>query len=125
MNKIFILILLLFSCLLFSDITTIDLNEIEKQAEKALLEKDFNQASRLFLQYLQYDIRNGRIAYNLACSFALAGNDSLAVKYLKHAFKNGFDNLDHLKSDPDFDKIRTRPNFLDLMTELNRKSHLP
>ena len=46
---------------------------------------------------------NPNAAYNLACSYALAGLGHKAVEWLGEAVQAGFDDRRHLLRDPDFD----------------------
>ncbi len=49
--------------------------------------------------------------YNLACYWALAGNVTNAVANLEKAFDLNPDYRDYVQNEPDFDKIRTDPEF--------------
>jgi predicted esterase len=60
---------------------------------------------------LEHDVTNSNDIYNLACCYGLLKRDSLAALYLKRAFRAGFDDIGHVKVDPDFDSVRTRPAF--------------
>lgn len=53
--------------------------------------------------------------YNLACSFARAGRSDDAIDALSRAILLGYDDLDHMESDPDLESIRKHPDFLALL----------
>ena len=53
--------------------------------------------------------------YNLACSYALLSENKDAVRQLCKAVELGYDDLEHLKHDPDLDNIRGVPEYLHIM----------
>ena len=53
--------------------------------------------------------------YNLACSLALVGHGDEAIAALCAAISLGYDDLDHMESDPDLDSLRERPDFRALL----------
>lgn len=55
--------------------------------------------------------------YNLAAAYALDQNKNNAIKNLKLAVKNGFDDLEYLKGDESFKFIRKTPEFQKLVNE--------
>ena len=55
--------------------------------------------------------------YNLACSLARAGCADEAIDALSRAILLGYDDLDHMESDPDLESLRTHPDFLALLGE--------
>lgn len=55
--------------------------------------------------------------YNLACSLARAGRSDEAIDALSRAILLGYDDLDHMESDPDLESIRQHPDFLALLGE--------
>jgi tetratricopeptide (TPR) repeat protein len=55
--------------------------------------------------------------YNLACSLARAGRADEAIDALSRAILLGYDDLDHMESDPDLESLRTHPDFLALFGE--------
>lgn len=55
--------------------------------------------------------------YNLACSLARAGRADEAIDALSRAILLGYDDLDHMESDPDLESIRQHPDFLALLGE--------
>jgi phospholipase/carboxylesterase len=87
------------------------LDSARSAANAAYQEARYNQAARLYLTALQYNITNASDIYNLACCYGLLKQDTLAALYLRRAFRAGFDDIGHVKRDPDFDSIRTRPAF--------------
>jgi len=94
------------------------LDSISRAANAAYQEARYNEAARLYLTALQHNITNASDIYNLACCYGLLKQDSLAALYLRRAFRAGFDDLGHVKRDPDFDSVRTRPVFAALVDSL-------
>jgi Zn-dependent protease len=61
--------------------------------------------------------RQGGDAYSAACSFARAGDRVQAHAWLRRAVTSGFDDLDHLLSDPDLSSIKDDPELRALVEE--------
>ena len=49
--------------------------------------------------------------YNLACSHSLLGEIDDAIMALDCAFELGYDNFDHMKTDPDLANLREDPRY--------------
>jgi Flp pilus assembly protein TadD len=56
--------------------------------------------------------------YNLACSFALLGRVAEALDALETAVALGYRDPDHMRSDPDLERLRAEPRFRKLLQEL-------
>lgn len=55
--------------------------------------------------------------YNLACSRARAGRADEAIDALSRAILLGYDDLEHMETDPDLESLRAHPDFLALLGE--------
>lgn len=55
--------------------------------------------------------------YNLACSLARAGLADEAIDALSRAILLGYDDLEHMESDPDLESLREHPDYLALLGE--------
>ena len=55
--------------------------------------------------------------YDAACIYALSGNSSEAVKWLKETAATGFPNYPLFARDPYLDRIRKAPEFVQFMSE--------
>jgi len=53
--------------------------------------------------------------FYMAKAFALNGQAEEAVRYLKRALEDGFRDQKRIEEDPDFDKIRQHPAYVELM----------
>lgn len=107
------------------DFTTINIDSLNAAATQAYYDGDYQKAADLYINYMQHDIKNGSVCYNLACCYGLLGNDSLATKYLRYAYENGFTDIKHIKSDPDFEKVKDSEIFYGLIKELGKNNHEP
>lgn len=70
------------------------------------VEANYNERSRLRYLY-----------YNLAAAYALDQNKNKAIKNLKLAIENGFDDLEYLKKDESFKSIRATDEFQKLVNK--------
>jgi len=55
--------------------------------------------------------------YNLACSLARAGHADEAIDALSRAILLGYDDLEHMETDPDLQSLREHPDFQALFGE--------
>jgi tetratricopeptide (TPR) repeat protein len=53
--------------------------------------------------------------YNLACSLARVGRSEDAIDSLSRAILLGYDDLDHMESDPDLESLHEHPDFQALL----------
>ncbi len=83
-----------------------NLNEYKKKAFESYQKQDFEEAAKNYLILLQHDISDDNSIYNLACCYGLLGKENLAAEFLEKAFKAGFDDINHIKKDTDFDKVK-------------------
>lgn len=74
-------------------------------------EGKFDQAARYYLAHLKFNPDDASSWYNLSCSFGLLGEAKEAARYLKIAYKKGFKDLQHIRTDKDFDKVKTAKTF--------------
>lgn len=58
------------------------------------------------------------VHYNLACSYALLGNQTAALEELGKAVELGYDDRDYLASDPDLKTLREHPRFRQILERL-------
>ncbi|MFQ5906518.1 MAG: hypothetical protein ACE5JA_08090 [bacterium] len=93
------------------DFLDIDLTAYQKKAYEAYNSTDYETAARYNLAFLRYNVRDANSIYNLACCYGLLGKASLAAKYLERAVRAGFGDIEHMRGDPDFDKVRGRRIF--------------
>ena len=95
------------------------LDSVSRAANAAYQAARYNEAARLYLSALEHDVTNSGDIYNLACCYGLLKQDTLAALYLRRAFRAGFEDIGHVKQDPDFDSVRTRPVFASVVDSLS------
>ena len=100
------------------DFLDIRLDDLQKQAFDAYNKADYKMAAEYYLTLLKYNIRDSVSIYNLACCYGLMGNANLAAKYLERAVKAGFIDMGQITQDPDFDKVKGKPAFDDVLKNL-------
>lgn len=61
------------------------------------------------------------IWYNLACSYSLLNRIDDAVQAMRHAIQLGYDDVGHLRSDPDLANFRRNPVYRELMEQLTQR----
>lgn len=96
--------------------------QLKKQATHAYHEQDYKRAVHFYEQALEQDREDEIVAYNLACSYALQGDAENAAIYVVLAFENGFRNMAHFHSDPDFNSVRDNNDFKKTVRIISRKT---
>jgi thiol-disulfide isomerase/thioredoxin len=109
---------------------------LQQKAESTLNSGNAKEGNALFLKSAEYAKRlraaypdlNGNeknmlagALYNEACAEALQGQVDKAVAALKDSVESGWNNMDHIDKDKDFDGIRKDPKFVALRKELSDK----
>jgi len=74
-------------------------------------EKSLSTARYLLLHILKFQPNDSNALYNLACVESLIGNVEGAIVQLKNAISAGFNDVQHIVEDPDFDNIRNTEGF--------------
>ncbi len=62
------------------------------------------------------------VAYNLACSFALTGQNDAALATLATALRLGYDDVRHMCEDPDLAAVRDFVDFRELLRKAKRRA---
>lgn len=96
----------------------VDYNEFQKSAKLAYDAQDYEKAAKYYLVCVKNDIHDSTSIYNLACCYGLLGAEDEAAFFLEKAVKSGFDDLNQIKNDPDFDKVRDSAPFKDVVGKL-------
>lgn len=61
-------------------------------------------------------------AYNIACNYALDEEKDKALEWLKKALDAGYDNFDHVESDPDLEPLREEKEYEEMLKEAKKKA---
>lgn len=91
------------------------LRTLDAQAWASYHEGDFSSALAAWAACLELDPANARIVYNAACCQARLGRPEKAVGLLEGAVMRGFIDFDRLRTDADFESVRTHPRYLALL----------
>lgn len=75
----------------------------------------YEEAAAAFRRAAELDYADGKSLYNAACSYALIGDGNRAIPALREALDRGWDDLDMIADDSDFDPIRSDPRFAALL----------
>jgi tetratricopeptide (TPR) repeat protein len=91
--------------------------EIAVSEYRAALILDPDILIRHSMQGTVVDARGGgaKLFFYLAKAFASLGRSDEAIRYLRRAFEEGFDNKELLSKDPDFQKISSNPAYVELI----------
>jgi tetratricopeptide (TPR) repeat protein len=87
-----------------------DEGDLTSRAFAAYHRGDYAVAAELFLRAAE-DRSDPKPLYNAACSYALLGESTIAIKLLAAAITLGFDDLEHLKSDSDLESLHDNPRW--------------
>lgn len=79
----------------------------------------YEEAIAAFKQSIAHGHRVASSKYNIACGYALLGDEQNAVMWLEDAIRSGWDDSDHLLEDSDFDPIRSGARFQQLVASLD------
>lgn len=101
--------------------------DLDLQAKSAFWLGNYKLAAELFQRLLRSGCKDCNNIYNLACCYGQLGNAEEAARYLMLSVERGFSNLEYIRNDPDFEKVRQSPKFqmtIDwLGKELSRKNN--
>lgn len=93
------------------DFLDIDLAPYLELGLGSVEEGEYALAARYFLAYLTRHSGSHAVIYSLACCYGLLGEPELASLYLRRAVAAGFYDLELVRTDPDFDRVRGHPAF--------------
>lgn len=80
---------------------------------------DYEEAARNYIAYLKAVPADANALYNLSCCYGLLGREDLAAQVLVHAYKAGFEDVEHIMKDPDFDPVRKGERFIAATDSIN------
>jgi tetratricopeptide (TPR) repeat protein len=79
--------------------------------------QDYEKAIEWYKKAIEVEGDFGDAFYNLACSYALVGKKSMALRYLKLAAMKDFTSVDQLEQDTDLVTLRDEPDFKALVEQ--------
>ena len=95
--------------------------KLEMTAKVYYWEKNYQKAVEFYKLLLKAGKSEFDDLYNLACCYGQLGNEKQAAKYLKLAVEDGFTDIDHIKTDPDFEKVKDSPKFIKALSDISNK----
>ncbi len=98
---------------------TPNLQELQSLANNSYQSGDYELAAKYYIAFLKYKPGDANALYNLACCYGLLGKSDFASQRLMQSFKAGFEDLEHIAKDTDFDKVRKSKDFAAAMDSLN------
>jgi len=82
-------------------------------------EKTLSHAKIILMNMVKSKPEDSIAWYNLACCESLLGNVGEAIETLRTAIATGYNNVEHMKKDVDFDNIRNTEEFQQLIQSLS------
>ena len=101
-----------------SDFLGTDTDEFMKAAGEAYNAGEWEKAAQYYLAVVKYNPGDGASVYNLACCYGLLGEAELAGIFVEKAYNAGFESVDHITWDPDFEKVRGETVFDDAVKNI-------
>ncbi|HUP46850.1 MAG TPA: M56 family metallopeptidase [Thermoanaerobaculia bacterium] len=84
----------------------------------------YEEAIEAFKQSIAHGHRVAASKYNIACGYALLGDEENAVVWMADAIASGWDDFDHILEDSDLDPIRASARFQQLLASFgDGKAH--
>jgi tetratricopeptide (TPR) repeat protein len=97
-----------------------DIEVMAKLAELYTKAGRLNEGLAIDLRLVAQDPTNPYYHYNLACSYSLLNSIEDSLDALELAFRLGYDDADHMNSDPDFDNIKETARFRSLLYRMQK-----
>lgn len=99
-----------------------DYSSYEEAGAAAYEDKRYEDAAAYYLGYLRGNVTDTNVLYNLACCYGLLGEADLAATYLKYSVAAGYDDVEWVKGDPDFDTVREAEVFRAVVADMEKKA---
>lgn len=99
-------------------------DDLIKKADSCYEAKNYKVSTNYFEKAIKSKPESKKNFYNAACAASLANDKKNSLKWLEIAINNGFDNLNHIKTDSDLDNVRKEKKFNKIITKLQKKTEL-
>lgn len=83
-----------------------DFQSISDTAYRAYILGDYETAAEHYLTFLQHNATDQTVLYNLACCYGLLGDEQLATEFLLRSLRAGFNDVNWISQDTDFDDVK-------------------
>ncbi|HQK98108.1 MAG TPA: hypothetical protein PLH61_08810, partial [Bacteroidia bacterium] len=95
-----------------------DYKSIVAAADQFYSDSNYVESAIKYQAAFKIEAKNPGDLYNGSCSAALAGKKDLAFEWLNLAFKNGWMNIKHLKTDTDLTSLHESKQWDELLKEM-------
>jgi hypothetical protein len=92
--------------------------DLIKKADSCYEAKNYKLSTSLFEKAFKSKPESKKNFYNASCAASLANDKKNSLKWLEIAIDNGFNNVDHIKSDTDLDNVRKEKKFKKIINNL-------
>lgn len=87
-------------------------------ADKFYNDSNYTESTSKYKAAFKIESKSPSDFYNAACAAALAGEKDLSLEWLDSAFKNGWLNIKHLKTDSDLSSLHGEKKWQELVTSM-------
>jgi tetratricopeptide (TPR) repeat protein len=84
-------------------------------------DEQYEEAIAAFQKAIDDGSREGAASYNIACGYALSGNNDAAFEWLQKSMDAGFEVSEYLGHDDDLDGLRSDPRYPQLRKEARER----
>lgn len=88
-----------------------------KQAVRHISSQQYDAAIKKLKAILEKDPANQPILYNIACVYSMKNQNKEAGLWLQKAISKGYDNWEHIKTDPDLKNLRESKYYEEILKE--------
>ena len=92
--------------------------DLIKKADSCYEAKNYKLSTSFFEKAFKSKPELKKNFYNASCAASLANDKKKSLKWLEIAVNNGFNNVDHIKSDTDLDNVRKEKKFKKIINNL-------
>jgi hypothetical protein len=118
------IIYILFLVLIALNLNAQNYDQLIKSADSCYSVKSYEKSTKYFKKAFKINPEAKKNFYNAACAASLANDKKNSFKWLTIAIDNGFDNLNHLKSDTDLDNLHNDKKWIEIIAELQKKTDI-
>ena len=102
-----------------------DARALHLGAGSLILLGDADRGKRWLRRALEIDPNDSVVLYNVACNYAMLGEQEVALDYLEQAIENGTVSAAWMRNDEDLASLRIHPRYAGILESLDRQSVRP
>jgi tetratricopeptide (TPR) repeat protein len=114
--------LLIVFVLMYNLVSGQDYKSLVSKAAELYNSKDYKQSMMLYKDAFKIEQKNDDDLYFAACAAAMAGENKLAIKWLKKALSSGGADVYYLKTDPDLKNLHNTKEWDKLMASVQKET---